>query len=154
MLPQLLKVKVVNILISDTSLGKSQYWVPRIQLMFESEDSEMFALRVKEAYEERQKTEAHLRYHLYLDCMPMDGVTEVNLNLENVSLPSKIQLNSVCLGWSMCLTKWEVLHLIKGYSRVLDVNGVCAIPKMRYVEIQLYLPILKFRWKFEKEFPF
>ena len=49
--------------------------------MFESEDPQVFAHRVKEAFDERHQTEAHLRYHLYLDCMPMDGVTDVSLKI-------------------------------------------------------------------------
>ena len=37
------------------------YHVPRIRLMFYAEDPNIFVARVKEAYEERKKTEALLR---------------------------------------------------------------------------------------------
>ena len=57
--------------------------------MFESEDPEMFARRVKEAFEERHQTESHLRYHLYLDCMPMDGVTDVSIQAKKILFVSK-----------------------------------------------------------------
>ena len=38
------------------------YAIPRIRLMFLAEDPNIFVARVKEAFEERQKTEALLRY--------------------------------------------------------------------------------------------
>jgi len=56
----------------------SQYWVPRIRLMFRAEDPRLFAERVAEAFVTRRLTEALLRYHLYVDCMPMDGIGELD----------------------------------------------------------------------------
>ena len=38
----------------------------------------MFAERVAEAFDSRRVCEAELRYHLYVDCMPMDGVGELD----------------------------------------------------------------------------
>ena len=38
------------------------YHVPRIRLMFYAEDPNIFVARVKEAFEERKKTEALLRF--------------------------------------------------------------------------------------------
>lgn len=38
----------------------------------------MFAKRIAEAFHERKQTEALVRYHLYVDCMPMDGVGELD----------------------------------------------------------------------------
>ena len=38
----------------------------------------MFADRVAEAFWKRKQTEAHIRYHLYLDCMPMEMVGELD----------------------------------------------------------------------------
>ena len=52
-------------------------WVPRIRLMFCAEDPVVFAERVASAYRLRQQTEALIRYHLYVDCMPVDDVTEL-----------------------------------------------------------------------------
>ena len=52
--------------------GIVQYWVPRIRLMFAAEDPLVFAERVSKAYASRQETEALLRYHLYVDCMPVN----------------------------------------------------------------------------------
>lgn len=59
-------------------LLNSQFWVPRIFLLFCAEDPRMFAKRIAEAFHERKQTEALLRYHLYVDCMPMDGVGELD----------------------------------------------------------------------------
>ena len=45
-------------ILSDNKL----YHVPRIRLMFYAEDPNIFVARVKEAFEERKKTEALLRF--------------------------------------------------------------------------------------------
>ncbi|XP_076826201.1 dynein axonemal heavy chain 1-like isoform X3 [Clavelina lepadiformis] len=50
----------------------TQYWIPRIQLMFRAEDATVFSQRVAEAYRLRKKTEGLIRYNLYIDCMPLD----------------------------------------------------------------------------------
>ncbi len=60
------------------SKGKPvNFWIPRIRLMFCAEDPVTFAQRVHTAYELRRKTEILLRYHLYIDCMPTDGVPNI-----------------------------------------------------------------------------
>ena len=56
----------------------NQFWVPRVRLMYQAEDPVVFADRLAEAYYSRQQTEALLRYHFYVDCMPMEGVGEVD----------------------------------------------------------------------------
>ena len=56
----------------------SQYWVPRVRLMFSAEAPETFADRVEDAYMKRKETESLLRYNLYVDCMPMEGVGELD----------------------------------------------------------------------------
>lgn len=56
----------------------TQYWVPRIQLHFLAEDPRIFAERVERAYNDRKLTEAYLRYELYIDLMPKDGVIELD----------------------------------------------------------------------------
>ncbi|PVD29059.1 hypothetical protein C0Q70_11656 [Pomacea canaliculata] len=58
--------------------ASGQFWVPRIRLMFRAEDPRIFAERVAEAFESRHVFEAELRYNLYVDCMPMDGVGELD----------------------------------------------------------------------------
>lgn len=47
--------------------------VPRIYLLFDAEDPEVFAQRVSAACELRKQTEGHLRYSLCADCMPADS---------------------------------------------------------------------------------
>ena len=54
-----------------------KFWIPRIRLMFCAEDPVTFSQRVFTAYELRRKTEILLRYHLYIDCMPTDGVPNI-----------------------------------------------------------------------------
>lgn len=55
-----------------------QAWVPRIQILFAAECPVNFAERVAKAYALRCETEALLRYNLYIDCMPMDGVVRLD----------------------------------------------------------------------------
>lgn len=55
-----------------------RYWIPRIRLMFAAEDPETFSKRVAEAFTKRRETESLLRYNLYIDCMPMEGVGELD----------------------------------------------------------------------------
>ena len=59
-----------------------QFWIPRVRLMFAAEDPQVFAQRVAHAFYARRNVEALIRYNLYIDCMPMDGVGE----LDQVSL--------------------------------------------------------------------
>lgn len=56
----------------------TQYWIPRIQLMFLAEDPQIFAKRVATAFKCRQEHESALRYNLYLDCMPNEGIGELS----------------------------------------------------------------------------
>jgi len=56
----------------------SQYNVPRIRLLFAAEDPLVFAERVARAFALRRETESLLRYNLYIDCMPMDGVPRLD----------------------------------------------------------------------------
>ena len=58
--------------------GPGQWWVPRVRLLFLAEDPRMFADRVADAFRTRKVCEAELRYNLYIDCMPMDGVGELD----------------------------------------------------------------------------
>ena len=61
-----------------SSSEAQQSWVPRIQLLFAAECPVNFAERVAKAYALRCETEALLRYNLYIDCMPMDGVVRLD----------------------------------------------------------------------------
>ncbi|CAH8652543.1 unnamed protein product [Schistosoma rodhaini] len=56
----------------------TQYWIPRIQVMFLAEDPQIFAKRVATAFKSRQEHESALRYNLYLDCMPNEGIGELS----------------------------------------------------------------------------
>jgi dynein heavy chain len=55
-------------------ITESPFQVPRIRLLFAAEDPVIFAERVAKAFASRSETEALLRYNLYIDCMPIDGV--------------------------------------------------------------------------------
>ncbi|XP_066927305.1 dynein axonemal heavy chain 1-like isoform X2 [Clytia hemisphaerica] len=73
------KYYVVKVTDMDwTGQKNTVYAVPRIRLHFMAEDPNIFVARVKEAFELRKKTEALLRYNLYLDCMPTDNVESID----------------------------------------------------------------------------
>ena len=55
-------------------------WIPRIRLRFLSENPWNFAKRIAEAFNSRKACEAGLRYNLYVDCMPMHGIEDVDVN--------------------------------------------------------------------------
>ncbi|NWQ64257.1 DYH1 protein, partial [Neopipo cinnamomea] len=57
-----------------------QYWVPRVCLMFLAEDPQVFAERVAAADRLRKKTQGLLMYHLYVDCMPTEGLHNISEN--------------------------------------------------------------------------
>ena len=52
--------------------GQPTTQLPRIFVMFLAEDPDIFAKRVLLAHNLRKETEAYLRYHLSVDCMPPD----------------------------------------------------------------------------------
>lgn len=60
-----------------TLLLSCQYWVPRVCILFLAEDPQVFAQRVVSANSLRKKTQALLLYHLYVDCMPTDGLNSI-----------------------------------------------------------------------------
>ncbi|KAG7197921.1 hypothetical protein KM043_016158 [Ampulex compressa] len=53
---------------------KRKYLLPRIYIRFFAEDPTIFAKRVRAALEHRQYAQSSIKYNLYLDCMPMDGI--------------------------------------------------------------------------------
>lgn len=52
-------------------LKATQYWVPRIRLLFSAEDPRVFAQRVQFAQRSRDNAEALILYKLSVDCMPI-----------------------------------------------------------------------------------
>lgn len=74
----LIIVIIITVFPGTRVKASGQFWVPRIRLMFRAEDPRIFAERVAEAFESRHVFEAELRYNLYVDCMPMDGVGELD----------------------------------------------------------------------------
>jgi hypothetical protein len=50
---------------------------PRLLINFVAEDPFLYARRVAEACQLRAWTEATIRYHLLVDCMPTDGMPEL-----------------------------------------------------------------------------
>ena len=76
--------------------------------MFLAEDPNVFARCVAHAHMSRAKTEALLRYHLYIDCMPTEEMTELDSDsLHRIvstarSSPRLKQDQYVCKVLSVC----------------------------------------------------
>nr|KAG5711096.1 hypothetical protein BaRGS_004740 [Batillaria attramentaria] len=62
----------------ERHMQRSEVWVPRIRVMFKAESAEMFAKRLGEAYDRRTAAEKEIRYNLYVDCMPIDGIEDLD----------------------------------------------------------------------------
>jgi len=50
----------------------------RINLLFDAEDPRIFAKRVAQAHSERIYADSQIRYHFYIDCMPQQGLHELD----------------------------------------------------------------------------
>ncbi|XP_067102135.1 dynein axonemal heavy chain 1 [Osmerus mordax] len=74
-------------------LTATQYWVPRIRLLFSAEDPRVFCQRVQFAHRWRDNTEALLLYHLSVDCMPVWSGTP-SLNSQSLNRIQKYALST------------------------------------------------------------
>jgi dynein heavy chain len=50
----------------------------RINLLFDSEDPRIFAQRVAQAHSERKYADSKIRYNFFVDCMPQQGLHELD----------------------------------------------------------------------------
>ncbi|RUS78759.1 hypothetical protein EGW08_013475 [Elysia chlorotica] len=89
--------------------GPGQWWVPRVRLLFLAEDPRVFANRVSDAFRTRKVCEAELRYNLYIDCMPMDGVGE----LDQASLKRMIE-------WAQSAPGIDKSKNLEDYTQILE----------------------------------
>lgn len=59
----------------------------------------------------RQKTEALLRYHLYVDCMPSDGLQEIDRE-------ALVRVMNVAKSSKRLREPWYVFNAVSRYKRV------------------------------------
>ncbi|XP_053933024.1 dynein axonemal heavy chain 1 [Cuculus canorus] len=111
-----------------------QYWVPRICLMFLAEDPRVFAQRVVSADSLRKKTQALLLYHLYVDCMPTDGLSSINekslgrMKLLTLHTP-KLKKEKWVLDRMCCLEKEVRLDYQRTMNRISFDRVVTSKPQ-------------------------
>lgn len=67
----------------------------RIQLCFDAEDPQKFVNRLVFCHAAREMAEALIRYNLYVDCMPTDGVAQ--LDSEQINRIVSRALNTIAL---------------------------------------------------------
>ena len=74
---------------------RRRVWLPRVHVMFIAENPEVHATRVIAAHKSRKETEAILRYHLYVDSMPIDDLEPLEPSqLERIR---DLSINTNCL---------------------------------------------------------
>ena len=62
--------------------GWLELWLHRVDVMFLSEDPFRFAQRVQAAHARRRAAESNLRFHFYIDCMPMPNASAAGEELD------------------------------------------------------------------------
>eukprot|EP01060_Flectonema_neradi_P033948 TRINITY_DN5821_c0_g1_i1.p1 TRINITY_DN5821_c0_g1~~TRINITY_DN5821_c0_g1_i1.p1 ORF type:complete len:4165 (+),score=795.81 TRINITY_DN5821_c0_g1_i1:69-12563(+) len=74
---------------------RRRVWLPRIHVMFLAENPATHANRIISAHKARKETEAILRYHLYVDSMPIDDLEPLEpAQLERIR---DLSINTNCL---------------------------------------------------------
>ncbi|NWW95122.1 DYH1 protein, partial [Rhynochetos jubatus] len=112
-----------------------QYWVPRVCLLFLAEDPQVFAQRVVSAHSLRKKTEALLLYHLYVDCMPTDGLNSISeKSLQRMKLLAmhtpKLREEKRVLDHMCCLEKEVRLDYEHTMNRISFDRVITSKPQM------------------------
>ncbi|KAM6325251.1 LOW QUALITY PROTEIN: dynein axonemal heavy chain 1 [Podargus strigoides] len=111
-----------------------QYWVPRVCLLFLAEDPQVFAQRVISAHSLRKKTQALLLYHLYVDCMPTDGLNSISeKSLQRMKLLAmytpKMKQEKRVLDRMCCLEKEVRLDYERTMNRISFDRVVTSKPE-------------------------
>ncbi|XP_065895241.1 dynein axonemal heavy chain 1-like isoform X2 [Dysidea avara] len=110
------------------------YWIPRVRLMFLAEDPTVFTRRVAHAHMSRAKTEALLRYHLYVDCMPTDEMAELDSDsvqrIVSTARSSPRLKQDQMDAVSEVLCKEVCLEFTRSHNRILFDKTVTAQPDL------------------------
>ena len=90
----------------------------RLQVCFNSEDPKNFARRIAFAYGQRKIAQALIRYNLYIDCMPIDGVGQ--LDSEQINRIVGRALNTLQLKHNEFDTNQLLTEVNTDYSRTMN----------------------------------
>ncbi|KAJ9531690.1 hypothetical protein QJQ45_021840, partial [Haematococcus lacustris] len=101
----------------DSSPG-ARFWVPRVNLCFAAEDPFVFAQRHAEAHASRLRAESLLRYHLYVDSMPVEDLAP--LTTEQVNRMLGYALNSKRLKDRLMDTSQLIGEVNVDYTRTMN----------------------------------
>ncbi|XP_048343305.1 LOW QUALITY PROTEIN: dynein axonemal heavy chain 1 [Sphaerodactylus townsendi] len=100
-----------------------QYWVPRVRLLFLSEDPRVFAQRVISANDLRKKTQALLLYNLYVDCMPVDG-------LQSIEEKSLLRMKQLAMNTPHLRKGSVILNRLYHLGKEVSLNSGRTMGKM------------------------
>ncbi|XP_075795609.1 dynein axonemal heavy chain 1 isoform X2 [Pelodiscus sinensis] len=111
-----------------------QYWVPRVRLLFLAEDPQVFAQRVVFANALRKKTQALLRYHLYVDCMPVDGLRSIDekslARMKQLAMStSHLRKERCVLNCLQCLEKEVTLDYKRTMNKIIFDGVITSKPQ-------------------------
>ncbi|KMQ95378.1 dynein heavy chain axonemal [Lasius niger] len=74
---------------------KRKFLLPRIYIRFFGEDPRKFAQRIANAVKQRQIAEISIRYHFYLDCMLVDGMSTLDEKQQDIIILSATRQGSI-----------------------------------------------------------
>ncbi|OAF70501.1 hypothetical protein A3Q56_01728, partial [Intoshia linei] len=137
--------------------SKTSSKIQRIYLCFSSEDPRIFARRIKHAVNLRSYTEALIRYNLYIDCMPMDGVAEPepvsmkrilnlaksvkSLKIENIDDVFKNLENQITIDYCRSMNKIIFDNAVKSKSKQFKFVTLPKIKKKKIPDIATYMDV-------------
>ncbi|XP_039313454.1 dynein heavy chain 1, axonemal [Solenopsis invicta] len=96
---------------------KRKFYLPRIYIRFFGEDPKRFAKRIAAAIKQRQIAETSIRYHFYLDCMPVEGMLTLDEKQQEVIIFSVTRKNFVKYESKRLLDSMD--EVVLEYRRVM-----------------------------------
>ena len=112
--------------------------LPRLLILFEAEDPDVFINRLADAYDRRAKVELLLQQQFYIDSMPRGQTIQLDENIENV-VRAQVSLVTVINVKSCNNLKYDFVYGVK--------KPVTADPDSSSDILEDEAPV-SFRWAF------
>ena len=116
-------------------------WLPRLHVQFLAEDPQIFVRRISYACKQRSKALAVLRYKLFVDSMPTDGMCTIDAEtierikacgmrvaFKNVDITAKVAslISEMRLDWCRAMNKMMLERQFEKDEIEVCENGVLA----------------------------